>query len=518
MACDVITKKAVFRFIKLRTVAGYLWGGISAGLKNSGAKDLALVISEHNTSTEGMFTQHELPGAPIIIAQDHLARQFSPHSAVTRDKTIKDNSVIRGTSSIRALIINSGNANVFNGRQGLLDAYTMCQITAAELGLAKAEWVIPASTGLIGKRLPMHRIGRGIKRLRKTLGSSTEHIKDFAEAIMTTDRHPKYVCLEVKIGTKSATMVGIIKGAGMIEPNMATMLCYVISDLGASRQAHKAAFRSAIAQTLNTLSIDGDMSTSDMAISMLNHKSGLIVSQSVLKTAYLRVLGALGEQVLLAGEGKVRRVLYFTVAGVHSNRVADKIAKSMTRSLLVKTALAGGDANWGRIIMAIGKSGSITKNVKNHRKFDTTSIPTQKSAKSIKTTKIATNQEITASLEECLVMSFYDRSDYERFYGKYGHDTTFTANELATRIQSDLSNDRLEEMGTSKHRSIERLRAVHIRADKHPTLRETKRLKQLFARKRVYLVINLNNGQHHKSFAMTDLNEAYVKFNSTYST
>lgn len=319
---------------------GFVFSTAEAAIKKPGRKDLALIYSEKEAVTTGMFTTNMVKAAPVKLDM----------------KRIRSG---RG----QAIIINSGNANACTGRQGLKDAMEMTGLVARGLGL-KQGMVYACSTGVIGTPLPMERIRRGISGLLNNIGKSTIH--DVAAAIMTTDTFPKVVSKDLRIGGKKETITGVCKGAGMICPDMATMLCFIMTDLNITRSALDKALKDAVGQSFNRITVDGDMSTNDTVLCMANGMAGnsVIMEDSVVFKAVTdalhEVAHKLSRMIVADGEGATKLV-EIEVRNAKTEGDAKRAALAVGNSLLVKTALYGNDANWGRIMAALGYSGITLK-------------------------------------------------------------------------------------------------------------------------------------------------------------
>jgi glutamate N-acetyltransferase/amino-acid N-acetyltransferase len=315
---------------------GYLFSAAAAAIKKPGRKDLALIFSEQEALMAGMFTTNRVKAAPVRLDM----------------KRIRSG---RG----QAIIVNSGNANACTGAQGAKDAAELSESVAASRGL-KPNMVYVCSTGVIGKPLPMERIRPKIAELSKGLGKST--IDDVAAAIMTTDSFPKLVLRAVRVAGATVRIAGICKGAGMICPNMATMLCFILSDAAITRRALDAALRDAVAGSFNRITVDGDRSTNDTVLLMANGLAGNDViaertgAFSIFSSALSSVAAELSAMIVRDGEGATKLV-EIRVKNARSRGDADKAAFAVANSPLVKTAVYGNDANWGRIIAALGYSG-----------------------------------------------------------------------------------------------------------------------------------------------------------------
>ena len=319
------------------TVKGFQFAGISSGIKKTGDKDLALIFSEVPASTVGMFTTNKIKAAPVKLAIKRLS----------------------GQKNCQAIIINSGNANACTGQGGMKNAREMTVMTAGALGISP-DLVHVSSTGVIGVQLPMKKISRAIPELVRY--KSHLSLADTASAIMTTDRFPKVISKKVRIGKRTGTIVGITKGAGMICPNMATMLCYILTDISISSTLLKCALKEAVDRSFNRLAVDNDMSTNDSVFAMAN---GLLGNDPIKRSSkeYKDFSGTLSgltydlaKMIARDGEGATK-LIEVIVKGAKSETDADRVARAISGSMLVKTAVYGNDPNWGRIVAAAGYSG-----------------------------------------------------------------------------------------------------------------------------------------------------------------
>jgi glutamate N-acetyltransferase/amino-acid N-acetyltransferase len=316
---------------------GFLAAGIHCGLKKMN-KDLALVISEVPAAGAGVFTTNKVPAAPVLIDKDQ----------------------IRKSSSFRAILVNSGNANACTGDRGYLDALTMVKRTATVLGVNEDE-VLVSSTGVIGKYLPMDRINEGIEQVSLMLG--IEGNTPAAMAIMTTDKFPKEVAVKCSIDGIPVTIGGMAKGSGMIAPNMATMLAFISTDAAISQQLLQDSIKLASDRSFNRITVDGDTSTNDMVLVLANGLAGNSPLNTVYDPGYNSFYQALeyllirlSKMIVMDGEGATKFV-EIEVTGAVSEETAVQAARAIANSNLVKTAIHGEDANWGRIIAAVGYSG-----------------------------------------------------------------------------------------------------------------------------------------------------------------
>jgi len=313
---------------------GFQSAGVASGLKKNGKKDLGLIFSEVPLTVAAMFTRNLVKAAPVLLDQQRT-----------------------GNGVCRAVIVNSGNANCCTGEQGMQDAVRMGHLVARGLGVDDDD-VLVSSTGVIGQPLPIKKIETAGPGLIQAL--APDGITDFAEAIMTTDTVPKVVSRTGELAGKSFTVTGAIKGAGMIRPDMATMLCFVMTDIAARPEPLQEMLKKAVDRSLNRLTVDGDTSTNDTVLLMANGHSGVDVISENQKDVFLSVLDetmiALAKWMVKDAEGATKLV-EITVTGAKTKTDAHKIADTVANSPLVKTALFGEDANWGRILAAVGRAG-----------------------------------------------------------------------------------------------------------------------------------------------------------------
>ncbi len=302
---------------------GFLSLAKNVGIKDA-TLDLTVIYSTVRARAAAMFTRNRFPGAPVIVGRKHIANGF-----------------------VQVLVINSKNANVAMGKLGIDNAVETCRIVGAELGIDPYD-VLPFSTGVIGRSLPMDKIRAGLKGIRSEL--KPNNLKLAAEAIMTTDMYPKYT--SVRVG--KATIAGIAKGAGMIEPNMATMLVYLMTDAELPKAAMKPMVKRVVDRTFNAMSIDTDTSTSDTVVLMANGLAGK-VKLAPFEKGLLEVCEYLTREIARNGEG-VTKLITVDVSGAKTSAQAKHVGKLVVNSPLVKTAVYGADPNWGRVIMAVGKS------------------------------------------------------------------------------------------------------------------------------------------------------------------
>lgn len=311
---------------------GYRAAGIQTGVKESGAKDLALVYSTRPANAAAVYTTNKVQGAPIAIDREHL-----------------------DDGRARAVILNSGNANVCNGDVGLDHARRMCALTASELGL-QTEEVLVCSTGLIGVPLPIAKIEAGIPRIVAAL--SEEGGATAAEAIMTTDTVPKSCAVEVELESGRAVVGAMAKGAAMIAPNMATMLAVVTTDAAVPSGPLQELLSQAIQRTFNCITVDGDMSTSDTVILMANG-DGSELGEGDCARLYEGIEYAcrqMAQAIARDAEGS-SKLITIAVHGAATEAEARQVGIAVANSSLVKTAAFGNDPNWGRILCAMGYAG-----------------------------------------------------------------------------------------------------------------------------------------------------------------
>jgi glutamate N-acetyltransferase/amino-acid N-acetyltransferase len=315
---------------------GFLFSTAEAAIKYSNRKDIALIYSDREANIAGVFTTNSVQAAPVRLDM----------------KRIK-------SGKGQAIIINSGNANACTGKKGMQDATETAERVAHGLNI-KPSLVYVCSTGVIGLPMPMERVRPKISELADNLGRS--NIQDVARAIMTTDTFPKIVHKKVKIGNRTGVIAGICKGAGMIWPNMATMLCFLMTDFAVEQKTLDKTLRDAVKKSFNRISVDGDRSTNDTVLIMANGTLGnpLITETSepynVFKTALDEVTSNLSKLIVKDGEGATKYI-EIEVKGARSEAEAEKAAFSVANSNLVKTAIYGNDPNWGRIMAALGYSG-----------------------------------------------------------------------------------------------------------------------------------------------------------------
>lgn len=318
---------------------GFSFSTAACGLKKSGL-DLALIASKSAAAAAAVFTQNLVQAAPVVLSRRNIRRR-------------------RGR--MRALVVNSGNANCATGKSGMAAARATAVAAARALGCA-AEEIVVCSTGVIGVPLRVEKIVRALPALVKARSGAAESYGLLTRAIMTTDTRPKWAAERIRIDGREIRLLGCAKGAGMIQPNMATMLAFIVSDAAIEPQLLAEALRGAVGHTFNAITVDGDTSTNDTLAVFANGAAGgakLRAGGAGYRkfVAALEVICAkLALAIVADGEG-ARRVIEIEVRGAATQSAAERIARTIANSPLVKTALAGGDPNWGRILAAAGRSG-----------------------------------------------------------------------------------------------------------------------------------------------------------------
>ena len=313
---------------------GFRAAGIAAGIKENEVLDLGVIFVSTSASAAAVFTRNLVQAAPIKVSKSRLAG-----------------------GRARAVVVNSGNANCCTGEQGLADAHETVEAAAEALGIdAEDVWV--ASTGVIGASLPMHAIRSALPKVIGRLRPGG--FDDFARAIMTTDTVPKLIQSKGEIEGGEFTLLAAAKGAGMIRPDMATMLCFICTDVEIEPALLQRGLISATERSLNRISIDGDTSTNDMVMAMASGQSGVRIATEqqfeIFKSTLQRLLMDVARQLVQDGEG-VNKIVEIDVRGADSDKAALRVADTVAHSPLVKTAFFGEDANWGRIIAAVGRAG-----------------------------------------------------------------------------------------------------------------------------------------------------------------
>jgi glutamate N-acetyltransferase/amino-acid N-acetyltransferase len=316
-------------------VRRFLFNGLSAGIKKTGEKDLGLIFSEIPAVAAGVFTRNWIKAAPVLLTQNKLQKR-----------------------SCQAVLVNSGNANACTGKQGMLDAQRLVKETAHHLGLPLDKVAI-CSTGVIGEPLAVPKMANTLPELCR--GLQADKIEDFAQAIMTTDTVHKVVTDQATIGGKRVRMAGIVKGAGMINPSMATMLGFIVTDAAVQPQSIQALLAEGADRSFNRITVDSDTSTNDTVLLLANGaaENKALSKAAAEKTGFTTMLHSvmegLAQKILEDAEG-VTKIIELTVSKAKSNAEAETIARSIADSPLVKTAFYGEEVNWGRIVAAAGKT------------------------------------------------------------------------------------------------------------------------------------------------------------------
>lgn len=316
---------------------GFTAAGVKAGIKKSGNLDVAVIYTKTQAVVAGTFTQNKVAAAPVYVSKEVVA-----------------------TGTAHAIVANAGCANACTGQQGLDDAHKMAQIAADELGV-NADDVIVGSTGVIGVNLPMDKLEAGIKDAVANL--SADGSDNAGRAIITTDTHSKSVTCEFELSGKTVRMGAIAKGSGMIRPNMATMLCYITTDIAIDQALLQKAVSGCVEKSFNMISVDGDMSTNDMVIVLANGEANNAkiteenADYQIFFDKLMILCTELAKQIAADGEG-ASKFLTINVKGAKSFADAKTVGMAIANSPLVKTAFFGEDPNWGRVICAVGYSGA----------------------------------------------------------------------------------------------------------------------------------------------------------------
>lgn len=317
---------------------GFSFSALAAGIKTSGRLDLALVEAAPGTTAAALFTKNLVVAAPVEAGRAHLSK--------TRGR-------------VRAVIVNSGNANCATGKPGLRACEQVCQRVARALNILPEE-VFPSSTGIIGVPLPAEKIIAKLPELVESREPTPAAMDQFAQAIMTTDTRQKVASIGFSLGTSQVSLLGIAKGSGMIHPQLATMLVYLFTDVASAPAGLKQLLSEACDQSFNCISVDGDTSTNDTVLLLASGQSAVRLKdpgvQKKFANALLKVCQSLAEQIVSDGEG-VRHVIRLLIEQAKNRAEALQVARAIAHSLLVKTAWAGADPNWGRILAAVGRSG-----------------------------------------------------------------------------------------------------------------------------------------------------------------
>ena len=318
-------------------VPGYRFAGVACGLKESGNRDIALIVSDRPAVAVGAFTTNRVKAAPVVIGQERVQR-----------------------GRVQAILVNSGNANAYTGRDGERVARQLTGLAAERLGVDE-RLVVPSSTGRIGVQLPPARMRRGVIAAVRAL--RPDGFLDALEGMMTTDAFAKFAVERVRLDGRLVTVAGLAKGAGMIAPHMATLLVYVLTDARASRPALRRMLHAALPRSFNAIVVDGDMSTNDTILLLANGAAGNRTvtpgtrGYAALADAVGRVMLGLARMIVKDGEGATK-LIDIAVRGARTPRDAARVADAIARSPLCKTAFFGGDPYAGRIVCAAGYSGA----------------------------------------------------------------------------------------------------------------------------------------------------------------
>lgn len=386
---------------------GFSAAGVKAGIKKSGNLDVAVIYTEKEAVVAGTFTQNKVVAAPVYVSKEVVA-----------------------TGTAHAIVANAGCANACTGQQGLDDAYKMAQIAADELGV-NADDVIVGSTGVIGVNLPMDKLKTGIKDAVANL--SNDGSDNVARAIITTDTHSKSLTCEFELSAKTVRMGAIAKGSGMIRPNMATMLCFITTDLAIEQTLLQKAVSDCVEKSFNMISVDGDMSTNDMVIVLANGEANNAkiteenADYQIFFDKLMMLCTELAKQIAADGEG-ASKFLTINVTGAKSFVDAKTVGMAIANSPLVKTAFFGEDPNWGRVICAVGYSGADMVPEKTVVKFGgitifangTGAVYDEKAlAHVMKQKDIVIDIELNMGQEEATVWSCDLSYEYVKINGEY---------------------------------------------------------------------------------------------------
>ena len=324
----------------LKQVSGVECSSIASGIKNNGALDLSLISLSEGSTTAAVFTQNVFCAAPVLVAKNHLS------------------------SEVRALLINSGNANAGTGKEGLDHAFKSCEIIANEIAIDPQQ-VLPFSTGVIGQLLPIEPFEKNSTLLVEQLAA--ENMNQVAKAILTTDLVEKSHSISFEVDGKKVTLTGIAKGSGMIRPDMATMLSFIFTDIGASQEELQDCLSLSVNQSFNRITVDGDTSTNDACTLSATNQSGVQLRDCLIdfQLALDELTKVLSHMIVKDGEGATKFV-EICVSGLDTDGDCLEVAYTVAHSPLVKTALFASDANWGRILAAVGRSkvnGLVIENI-----------------------------------------------------------------------------------------------------------------------------------------------------------
>lgn len=321
--------------------AGFRFAAVKAGLKASGNTDFACIVADNTASAAAMFTSNRVVAAPLIVDRIHLTRS---------------------AGHVRVVAVNAGNANCATGEAGMQAATSVCAAAAKAFGCEDYE-VFPSSTGIIGVPLPAEKLIAALPHIHVALGNSSDHLHQVARAIMTTDTREKIAFLTVAVGGREVNIVAFGKGAGMIHPQLvphATMLVYILTDAQVEPAALNQFLQQAVKVSFNRISVDGDTSTNDTVLILASGASGTAIDEAsapAFQRAITDVCTSLAKQIVADGEG-ITHVVELNIEGAASDEDALRVAKAIAHSPLVKTAWAGCDPNWGRLLSATGASGA----------------------------------------------------------------------------------------------------------------------------------------------------------------
>ena len=386
---------------------GFTAAGVKAGIKKSGNLDVAVIYTKTQAVVAGTFTQNKVAAAPVYVSKEVVA-----------------------TGTAHAIVANAGCANACTGQQGLDDAHKMAQIAADELGV-NADDVIVGSTGVIGVNLPMDKLEAGIKDAVANL--SADGSGNAGRAIITTDTHSKSVTCEFELSGKTVRMGAIAKGSGMIRPNMATMLCYITTDIAIDQTLLQKAVSGCVEKSFNMISVDGDMSTNDMVIVLANGEANNAkiteenADYQIFFDKLMMLCTELAKQIAADGEG-ASKFLTINVKGAKSFADAKTVGMAIANSPLVKTAFFGEDPNWGRVICAVGYSGADMVPEKTVVKFGGITIfangtgatyDEKALAHVMKEKDIVINIELNMGQEDATVWSCDLSYEYVKINGEY---------------------------------------------------------------------------------------------------
>jgi glutamate N-acetyltransferase/amino-acid N-acetyltransferase len=317
---------------------GFTFSALAAGIKASGRLDLALVEATLGTTAAALFTKNLVAAAPVEVGRANLSKA-------------------RGR--VRAVIVNSGNANCATGSPGLNACQQVCQEVAKTLRIRSQE-VFPSSTGIIGVPLPADKIFKKLPELAESREPTPAALDLFTQAIMTTDTRKKSASARFTAGRSDVSLLGVAKGSGMIHPQLATMLVYLFTDIAATPAELRTSLREACDQSFNCISVDGDTSTNDTVLLLASGKSGIGLKSPGVQKKFAKALSdvcqSLAKQIVADGEG-AQHVIHLFIEAATNRQEALQVARTIAHSLLVKTAWAGADPNWGRILAAVGRSG-----------------------------------------------------------------------------------------------------------------------------------------------------------------